>query len=239
MKVNISELEKRVKSGAVRRFEHPGRSDLVGWCYTEKCQYEKLWDEHTVVARGIITLPDGTVVSRPFPKFFNLGEKEAEPINWSHTIEVTEKIDGSLIVVTFHNGEMIVNSKGSFKSEYADFARNWLMKNVPNWIEAGKTDPEKSNYTYLFEAIFPSTNINEVKVINYGDKRDLTLLAIIEITTGKEYSYADLEEFAGLYGFPIVTRHAFEDINAIIAMCRKRPTVNDGEGLVLHFVDTG
>jgi len=38
-----------------------------------------------------VTTRDGDVVSRPFPKFFNLGEIEAEPIDWKEPIEITEK----------------------------------------------------------------------------------------------------------------------------------------------------
>jgi T4 RnlA family RNA ligase len=238
-KINIAEFENRVKTGAIRKFEHPIRTDLIGWCYTEKCQYNKMWDEHTVLARGIITTTEGIVISRPFPKFFNLGEQEAEPIGWSDTIEVTEKLDGSLIVVRFYNGELIVNSKGSFKSEYAEFARTWLMENMSDWVSAGINGSDNGKYTYLFEAIFPPTNKNEVKVINYGDKRDLTLLAIIEIQTGSEYTYEQLQAFARQHTIPLAPRYEFDDINAIITLCKTRATVNDGEGLVLHFRESG
>jgi T4 RnlA family RNA ligase len=55
-------------------------------------------------ARGIILHePTMQVVCRPFSKFFNYGEPNAASIDWSH-VEITEKIDGSLIKVWYHNG---------------------------------------------------------------------------------------------------------------------------------------
>ena len=241
MKISVPEFEKRVSSGIIRKFAHPTQP-LVGWCYTQKCQYDQLWDEQTIQARGIVTTPDGSVVSRPFPKFFNLTEKEAEPVPWADTIEITEKIDGSLIIVSFHNGEMVVNSKGSFTSEYAEFARSWLQENVPGWVSEGIRGSDKNAYTYLFEAVFPPTNQNEMKVINYGNRRDLTLLAVVEVATGKEYSYPQVADVATKHGFPVAPRYEFSDISdigALITRCRARETVDDGEGVVLHFVETG
>jgi hypothetical protein len=55
-------------------------------------------------ARGIILhKPTMQVVCRPFGKFFNYGEPNAADINWNN-IEVTEKIDGSLIKIWYHSG---------------------------------------------------------------------------------------------------------------------------------------
>ena len=88
MKIDVKEFEARVKTGAIKKFEHPTERDTVGWCYTQKCQYNKMWDEHTILARGIVTTRDGDVVSRPFPKFFNLGEIEAEPTIDRYAVEI-------------------------------------------------------------------------------------------------------------------------------------------------------
>jgi len=47
---------------------------LTIWNYTEKVQYESLWDEVTLSARGLVTDGNGRVVARPFSKFFNIEE---------------------------------------------------------------------------------------------------------------------------------------------------------------------
>lgn len=232
MKINIPEFEKRVQNKLIKKFVHPN-GNYIGWTYTDKCQYDKIWDEYIIMARGIITTPDGEIVARPFPKFFNLGEPEAEPIPWNETIEVTEKLDGSLIVVSFYKGDMIVSSKGSFTSEYAQFASHWLIDNCLEFVVGSKLTSKTTRFTltFLFEAIFPDKE--NPKVINYGDKSDLTLLAVIDTETGKNYSYKHMCDFAFCFGFPVVTSYIYDDNT--ISDCRKRK-INEGEGLVLHFI---
>jgi len=58
-------------------------------------------------------------------------------------------------------------------------------------------------FDVLFEAVFPSTNENEVKVVNYGDRADLTLLAVINTETGIEYPYHQLKKFGEEVGIPV------------------------------------
>ena len=227
MKINIPEYEKRVASGAIKKFEHPDEPNIVGWCYTPKCQFDKMWDEYTIQARGIVTTQDGEILSRPFPKFFNLGEKEAEPIDWKEPIEITEKIDGSLICIYLYNNKIFINSKGSFKSEHAQFAKHWLSEHLCDWNPV-------FGYTYLFEAVFPATSENEVKVINYGDRADLTLLAIINTKTGEEYLYPQLKKFGEEVGIAVVQKYD-SDTYATIDKVKSRASIQEGEGIVLHF----
>jgi RNA ligase len=235
MQININEFESRVKAGLIKKFID---GDYIGWCYTQKCQWEKKWDEHTIIARGIVTLANGIVISRPFTKFFNLGEPEAEPISWTDKITATDKIDGSLIIVSFHNGQMILNSKGSFTSEHANFARKWIADNMSKWknAEMKRSLGGNERWTYLFESIFPE--VDNIKVINYGDRADLTLLAVINVNTGSEWSYDMLKQTGNIIGVGVVKRYPFDDINLLLKKC-KEGSIVDGEGIVLHFDPSG
>jgi hypothetical protein len=235
MQININEFEARVKSGLIKKFVD---GDYIGWCYTQKCQWEKKWDEYTTIARGIVTLSNGIVISRPFPKFFNLGEPEAEPISWTDKITVTDKIDGSLIICSFYNGIMVLNSKGSFTSEHANFARLWITTNMSKWMnsEMKRSLSDGERWTYLFEAIFPE--VDNIKVINYGDRADLTLLAVINVKTVSEWSYEMLKQTGDIIGVGVVKRYAFDDINLLLKKC-KEASILDGEGVVLHFDPSG
>lgn len=232
MKIDVRELESRVKAGRIKKFTE---GDYVGWCYTQKCQYEKLWDDYTRIARGIVTLPDGTVIARPFPKFYNLGEPETGKIPWHEPIEVTEKIDGSLIVVSFLDGKPIINTKAGFNNEYTDFARSWLQEHMNEWLMRPSICQE--DYTYCFEAVFPETNPDNTKIISYGDRADMTLLAEIHRETGKEGTYEDLEAFGEEWGMGIAPRHDFDEIETLIARCRSRK-ITEGEGVVLRFTES-
>lgn len=54
---------------------HREWNDLVLFCYTRECQYDQLWDDVTMAARGIIfNKVTGEVVARTFVKFFNASE---------------------------------------------------------------------------------------------------------------------------------------------------------------------
>jgi RNA ligase len=66
--------------------------------YTQQCIVEDNWNDVTRLCRGIIFHSDGTIVARPFAKFFNLGEKpetQYDQLPWTLGYEVIEKMDGS------------------------------------------------------------------------------------------------------------------------------------------------
>lgn len=58
--------------------ESSNRDGLLLYVYSSKCVYDQLWDDFTLLARGLILDPQvRKVVATPFPKFFNLGEAGA------------------------------------------------------------------------------------------------------------------------------------------------------------------
>lgn len=72
--------------------------DLAIFKYTQDCHIKDRWNDVNRLARGIIFRMDGTIVARPFEKFFNLNERsETHPdrLPWNEGVEVYEKIDGS------------------------------------------------------------------------------------------------------------------------------------------------
>jgi RNA ligase len=64
-------LNKYFEEGLVYKQVHP-TLPLTIWNYTEKVQYEGLWDDVTLQTRGLVTDDKGNVVARPFRKFFNI-----------------------------------------------------------------------------------------------------------------------------------------------------------------------
>jgi len=235
MNIDLKELETRVDKGLIKKYID---GDYIGWCYTRKCQYENNWDPYTTISRGLVTLSDGTIISRPFPKFFNLGDPQTGEIPWTETITVTEKLDGSLIIVSFHNGNMIINSKGSFKSEHVIFARKWIEENMSEWMDTSKhySKYDIGNWTYCFEAIFPEKE--NIKVIQYNERADLTLLAIIHNNYDAEFDREDLQLYSALIKVKPVPHYTADNIPEIIKKCKSR-SIQEGEGLVLHFSPSG
>jgi RNA ligase len=152
----------------------------------------KDWSPALRDCRGLILDLNGEVVGRPFTKFWNY-EQVLDQIPSDLPFTVWEKLDGSLGIVCNYRGSLVVATRGSFESEQAKFAYSWLTANGykegdPAWLPA-------EHYTYLFEILYPENRI----VVDYGEVRELRLLAVME-ADGKE----NLKAFEGENGFPKV-----------------------------------
>ena len=98
----LEKLEKYYEDGLLIKQTHPTK-DLTIWNYSQKVQYEKLWDDITLQCRGLVTNSKGQIVARPFKKFFNLEEMDSPP---SGEFKVYEKMDGSLGILFYYEEEL-------------------------------------------------------------------------------------------------------------------------------------
>ncbi len=180
MEINFEEVQRLVDQGYISRQEHP-TLPLYIFNYTHRAQFDKVWTPETMACRGLITDHNFNIVARPFPKFFNL-EEITHPLP-DGEFEVYEKMDGSLIVVALYEGKLIVATRGSFTSEQAIHAEK-LLHNKYGWID----DYAVSGLTYLMEVIYPENQI----VVDYGERDELVLLAVIETESGRELDMNDV-----------------------------------------------
>lgn len=68
--------DKLVDQGYLNKQES---GDLCLFNYTDKAQYDKIWNKYTIESRGIIFNKNtGDTVARPFPKFWNMSELISE-----------------------------------------------------------------------------------------------------------------------------------------------------------------
>ena len=174
---------------------HP-REDLTIYNYSQKTQYESHWTPDTLMARGLVLDGMGNIIARPFPKFFNASEV-AEQIP-AEPFEVYEKMDGSLGIFFWYNGNPYVASRGSFTSEQAVRARKMLEK-LPYHLLL-------QNHTYMFEIIYPENRI----VVDYGDAEKVVLLGAIHTPSGAEMPREVLEIRLGDH-FELVNRYHFTE----------------------------
>jgi RNA ligase len=159
--MNLETLNKYYEDGLLYKQTHP-TLPLTIWNYTEKVQYEMLWDEITIACRGLVTDDSGNIVARPFPKFFNYEEViDKDVIPWdSEYIHVQEKMDGSLGILFHYAGEWHLATRGSFTSDQA-------VKGLE--ILKSKYDLKRfvKEVTYLCEIIYPENRI----VVDYGEEK--------------------------------------------------------------------
>lgn len=161
------------KEGWLYSQTHP-TLPLSIWNYSDKTQWEQKWDEITLMSRGLVVDNNGTIVARPFKKFFNLSENRT---NTSDNFEIFEKLDGSLGILFNYNDEWIFASRGSFTSEQAIRGKE-LLDNVCSYKFLDE------NNTYCFEIIYPENKI----VVDYNELKTVVLTGVFNTHTGKELS---------------------------------------------------
>jgi RNA ligase len=216
----LAGLQARVECGLINE---QADGDLRLYCYTKQCVYESVWDEFTMMARGLILdVVKREVVATPFPKFFNVGERGAND-NWpALPFETHEKVDGSLIIIWSHNGRWRCATKGSFKSEQALKAQALLDSALSRCFT--RLDPGD---TLLAEYVGPDNRI----VVHYG-KSELVALGGYWLS-GKELRREQVGMVAAKFGWRAAASYHYDSVTDLIA---KMPTLPaDQEGFVLRF----
>lgn len=181
MHESLSKFAPYVEKGLLRQVVSPC-GKLVLWNYTDHCTYERAWDDVTLNARGTVyEIETGKVVARAFPKFFNFGElspeKQKEVLN-AKSFETFEKMDGSLGIVYYYDGEWRVNTRGSFTSDQAIKGKEMLDVMLDRGLFL------YDDATFLVEIIYPENKI----IVDYNDDEKLSLLACIFTECGTEVS---------------------------------------------------
>lgn len=144
MKVDLTILNDYIERGLVEKNLHPTLPITI-YNYSRKTQYEGLWDEITIMCRGLILDTEGNIVAKSFPKFFNMEELADSEIP-NESFEVFEKMDGSLGIFFNYDGEWFMSTRGSFTSEQAIKGKEMLDKYPIEKLDKNKT--------YLFEIIY-------------------------------------------------------------------------------------
>lgn len=210
----LHQLEKYHQDGLLYKQQHPSLP-LTIWNYTEKVQYEGLWDDITLQCRGLVTDYKGNVVARPFKKFFNIEEGRFTP---TEKFEVFEKMDGSLGIVFWYNNEWHIATRGSFTSDQAIKGKELLNDyNTQTGLIPG--------YTYLMEIIYPQNRI----VVDYMGVEKLVVLASFHTETGNEVSISNMVD----EGWEVVKK--YDGITDYTTL--KEIIKDDEEGFVVRFTN--
>lgn len=174
--VNPEALAYHIERGYVTVRTHPEYGYRI-YNYTDKCQYENVWNKTTMTCRGLITDHGGNVIARGMRKFFNYGQEWAPEFSVDDNVLVLDKVDGSLgIVYPTPDGGWEVATRGSFTSDQAIHATAALTDAQKSVAE----DAYKVGETVLCEIVYPENRI----VLDYGDTDELVMLGIVQRETG-------------------------------------------------------
>lgn len=222
MKIDLQKFNQLVEDKLISVQKHDTMDRLI-WNYTHKCQYDKVWTEETMMARGLITDLGGNIIARPFRKFFNWQEKP-DTIPADNPI-IYEKMDGSLGIQYYDGDKVCIATRGSFNSDQAKWATAWMQKK-------GFTKSDfPDGYTFLYEIIYPQNRI----VVNYGDRAELVMLAMIETETGVEAFAAAAVQAAhlGIATPKLILNHTLDSIASQTATLS-----GNEEGYVFHWPES-
>lgn len=211
-----AEYEDMLDDRYIRVNQHPTRPLRI-INYTESAQYDNEWNNVTKQCRGLIVDANNNVIARPFDKFLNYGQNQADILLLDYEVQVTDKMDGSLGIIYHLRGEGYweAATRGSFNSDQADFANDLLRERF-----YGKLDP---TWTYLVEIIYPGNRI----VLDYGDQKDLVLLGARNIKTGAVRLPNEVTEWVG----PRTQTFSYKTLREALA-APQRP---NAEGFVVYF----
>ncbi|NUR27143.1 MAG: polynucleotide kinase [Catenulispora sp.] len=203
------------------------------YSYSRTCQYDQYWTPVTTRTRGLVVDDTtGRVAGWCLPKFFNHGQHgkfDYAPPLPDEPFEVYDKVDGSLGIVFHYDGAWRAASKGSFVSDQAAWAQRYL--------DQADTSALDTAVTYLAEIVYPENRI----VVNYGDRRDLVLLAAFRADGTELPLRAAAPAWQGV-GTVVRTYDWTDTFGVLAALAEKNQhldgadaTGTDAEGWVIRF----
>jgi RNA ligase len=181
--------------------------------------------------RGIIfDTATGEIIRRPFHKFFNVNEREETQdhvVDLSRPHAILEKLDGSMVAPFIVNGEMIWGTKMG-ATDVAQPVEEFV-KNNPDYITFA-SGLLQAGFTPIFEWCSRKQRI----VLDYREDQ-LVLTAIRKIRTGVYETHESLQDFAEVFGIPLVRAYEPEtDMKEFLETVRD---MEDVEGFVVRFDD--
>ena len=209
-------LAREVADGYISCSVHPDDPSLKVLCYGKVTQITGHWNEATKQCRGLIIrselddFSDAEVVARPWRKFFTLQqvqsgwalgdeeegttiESDIAALDFEARAEVTDKIDGSMLVLYRHpDGLPAYSTKASFESEQAAHYTQ-LMRRHPVTCEAAENLlTQRPGETWISEGVGPSNQI----VLAYPEDK-IVLLGGVDHATG---TYLSAKAVRGIWG---------------------------------------
>lgn len=213
-------IETLVETQQVRKGVHP-RLPLAIYNYTATVQWRDEWDDTLMRCRGLVLDTDtGEVVACPMRKFFNYADKKHDETAMKmENCDVIEKLDGSLGMLFKYRNEWVFASRGSFVSTHA-------QKGMEMAKEKGLEGKCKEEYTYLFEMIYPDNRI----VVNYGDRTDLVLIAMVRTSTSNDLAHICVVDEAKRLG--LATPQILSSGNTYASL--KSKNIRNQEGYIIR-----
>jgi T4 RnlA family RNA ligase len=200
--------------------------------------HESMWTDPESIYREcrsvVIDILNDQLVIAPFRKFFNLNEVEENKlenvlneIKKAKSIEITDKLDGSMQNARYYNGEIFISGSMALNRE-----SSWRLEDGYSKLTEGhkRMISENPDYTFIFEYI----SIKDAHVVNYlPEQEGMYLIGMRNVYTGRQLSYKEVQQYASMYNVPMtkIENRSFEEV----MQDAKRLKSGEKEGWVLNI----
>lgn len=198
--------------------------------------------------RGIKFAKDGSILGRPFHKFFNWGEKEAEMVHFDFDTPfvIMDKLDGSMVHPVLMPEGSDVDVMWCTKmgpTEVADQARDYVKKCDDKLFSRDcdlDVDPNYDKFVdeWLYSGwtpIFEWCSRRQRIVVDYPEDQ-LILTAIRNDQTGSYLAYETMKEEAARHNIPVVKAWA-GTFNGIEKFVEEIGGEDNCEGYIIRFAN--
>lgn len=158
-------------------------------------------------------------VSLSFGKFFNWGEQPDLAYTPFSTkanggISTVTKEDGSTLIVSKYNGQLITRTRGTFCASNLDNGTEiqYLMDKYPKAFDLPVDKNGTCDYSLLFEWVTP----NNVIVLRYGDEPDIILIGKIYHEDYALETQSNLDKLALELGVMRPDTHHYDNIKDLL-----------------------
>lgn len=191
--MNKEDLRKFVQDNPKLVTMRPAGDDIYVLKYRKTVFFDNLWNDYLEECRGTIVDKDFNIVSYPFTKVYNYGVESKAPILSGDTmVDAYRKVNGFMIAVTWHNGDILVSTTGSTANDYVDMAKELMQAELWRYREVCE---KYSNYTFMFECVHRNDPhiIPETEGMYYLGHRAKSWGSVVEVSK-------DIPDLLNCYG---------------------------------------
>lgn len=189
------------------------------------------WNEQNKYFRSSLWRKScGKLISGGYRKFVNYGEQpDFEPLGNNSKFKAIVKCDGSLLILSSHNKELIIRTRGTVDATKLENGHEieYLKNKYPKVFSDYFVTSEK--FTLLFEWTTPSNRI----VLKESEEPTLWLIGIVNNDTYEYLSQDVLDFHAKTLGVERPKTYTF-DTNDVELLKKEIEPLKDIEGVVIY-----
>lgn len=203
--------------------------------YDNRKMFEMKWNPYVMKTRGLVLdFQKEKLVMYPFDKFFELDEQPGSKLSdvkkatYDHgeDAEVTEKIDGSLIITRFHEGDFLVASSGALQGQHVNIAKSILEKDA----ELRRFIQDHSSLTIILEM----KNTKFRQLVKYNED-SLTIIGMRNMDTLSLLSRREMIAITDGYKVQMAPSYSLTIEQMLKTM--EDPNSSEMEGYILRVGD--